>query len=171
MFVFLETDVLPPGYVGWFQLGKEDTMSNVLFIVISFPFLFLSLLLSRFPSLGCLLGRSLMDHISCCREASWPSEFILLCRLSEHRRRLRAGLWTCLSSAALWAVWCFPSSHVIPAADWAWCSCLRAVLHFRQPLYRLKLSAQHQIPFLGSFCVTWCSLALIQVFYGSTWRR
>lgn len=76
--------------------------------------------------------------------------------------RLRAGLWTCLNSAALKAVWwCFPSSHVIPAADWAGRSCLQAALIFRQSLCMLKLSAPHQIPFLGSFCAAWCSLALI----------
>lgn len=152
--------------------GKRTAWAVCCSLLFQSLFLFLSLLSSLFPSLGCLLGRSLTDHISCWREAPWPSKSILLCHLSEHRRRLRAGLWTPLSSAALQAVWwCFASSHVIPAADWAWCSCLQAVLHLRHPLYRLKLSARHQIPFLGFFCVTWCSLALIQVFCGSTWRR
>lgn len=75
--------------------------------------------------------------------------------------RLRAGLWTRLNSAALKAVWrCFLSSHVIPAADWAWRSCLQAALNFRQSLYVLKLSVPHQIPFFGSFCAAWCSRAL-----------
>lgn len=41
---FWRKDVLLPGYVDWFQLGKEDSVSNVLFSAISFPlFFFLSL--------------------------------------------------------------------------------------------------------------------------------
>lgn len=63
-------------------------MSNVLFIVISFPFFisFPPFLPLSFPGLV-FLGRSLTDHISCFREAPWPSEFILLYHLSEHRRQ------------------------------------------------------------------------------------
>lgn len=71
--------------------GKRTAWAMYCSLLFHSFFLLFSLLSFLFPSLGCLLGRSLTDHSSCCREAPWPSEFILLCHLSEHRRRLGQG--------------------------------------------------------------------------------
>lgn len=59
---------------------------SLLFHTLFFFFFFHSLP-PLFPSLGCLLGRSLTRSHQLLQGSPWPFQFILLHRLSEHRRK------------------------------------------------------------------------------------